>query len=86
MTAVLGTLAIVMPVLAAAALSLAAAHDLEAQGHTYQEMFEFLERQKEYLRAATSERDYADLVLETESRLLGETANWFSRRFFTGVA
>jgi hypothetical protein len=73
-------------VLAAAALSLAAAHDLEAQEHTYHETSEFLERQKQYLEDARSERDFAALVLETESQVLGETATWFSRRSFTGVA
>jgi hypothetical protein len=81
----LGTLAIVMPVLAAGALSLAGAMDLEAQEHTYREMLEFLEQQEMNLNGAGSERDYAALVLETESALLGETANWFSRRSFTGV-
>jgi hypothetical protein len=83
---ILGTLAIVMPVLAAACLSLAAALDLEAQGHTYREMFEFLDLQEKHLMSAMSERDYAKLVVETESHLLGETANWFSRRSFTGVS
>jgi hypothetical protein len=84
--AVLGTLAIVMPVLAAAALSLAAALDLEAQEQTYHELHQFLKRQERHLINATSERDYAELVLETETSVLGETANWFSRRSFVTVA
>jgi len=86
MVGVLGTLAIVTPVLAAGALSLAMALDLEAQEHTYRDMREFLMQQERNLRNATSNREYADLVLETEFQLLGETANWFSRRSFVTVA
>jgi hypothetical protein len=85
-TGIMGTLAIVMPVLAVGALSLAAALDLEAQEHTYHEMGEFLVRQEQNLLNATSERDYADLVLETEAELLGEAVNWFSRRSFVAVS
>jgi hypothetical protein len=82
----MGTLAIVMPVLAAAALSLAAAMDLEAQEHTYRGMLAFLRQQENNLAAAASEGDCRALVLETDSVLLGETANWFSRRSFSSVA
>jgi hypothetical protein len=82
----LGSFAIIMPVLAVAALSLAAVLDLEARKHTYQEMVEFLEQQLEYLNSAETEPEFARLLLETESRILGETANWYSRRSFTGVA
>jgi hypothetical protein len=82
----LGGLAIVLPLLAVGALSLAAAMDLEARGHIYQEMLVFLEKQLGNFAAAASEPDLARLVLETESHLLGETVNWFSRRSFTGVA
>jgi hypothetical protein len=82
----LGTLAIVMPVLAAGALSLAGAMDLDAQEHTYIEMHEFLEKQVTRFTSARSERDYRNLVIETETRLLGETANWFSRRSFVTIA
>jgi uncharacterized RDD family membrane protein YckC len=81
-----GGLAIFLPVLAVAVLSLAAALDLEARAHTFGDAFKFLEHQQEHLLAATSRRDFARLVLETESRLLGETANWYARRSFTGVA
>lgn len=81
----LGILAIVLPLLAVAALSLAASFDLEARSHTYQEMRDFLESQKSHLKHATSERAFNRLALETESRLLGETASWYSRRAFTGV-
>ena len=85
MIGVLGAFAIIMPLLAVAALSLAAAMDLEARAHIYKDMREFLEQQTAHLNAA-SERSYPRLLLETESRLLGETANWFSRRSFAGVA
>jgi hypothetical protein len=84
--AALGGLAIALPVLAVAALSLAAAMDLEARKHTYGEMLEFLHEQKNRLNQAPTERDFVRLLLETESRLLGETTNWHSRRSFTGVA
>lgn len=85
-TSIAGVLAVVLPVLAVAFLSLAAAFDLEARKHVYRDMRTFLERQTDLLTAAGSEREYVKLVLETESRLLGEPANWFARRSFTGVA
>jgi FtsH-binding integral membrane protein len=85
LSGIAGTLAIVMPVLAVAALSLAAALDVETQEHAYEEMLEFLHSQVEYLNTASSERDYARLVIETEYQLLGETATWFSRRSFKTV-
>lgn len=83
---VLGALAVFLPVLAVGAMSIAAAHDLEGRIHTYKDMEKFLKRQQKSLKAATSEGDFVRLLMETESRLLGETANWFSRRSFTGVA
>lgn len=85
-TSLCGSLAIILPVLAVGALSLAAALDLEARHHAFTEMLTFLEVQARHLREATSRREFAKLVLETEARLLGETANWFSRRSYTGVA
>jgi hypothetical protein len=81
-----GPLAIVLPVLAVGALSLAAAFDLEARAQTFNEMLSFLRRQMQYIENATSEKEFADLILETESRLLGETVSWLSRRSFTEVA
>lgn len=81
-----GALAVILPVLAVGALSLAAAFDLEARAHTFEDMRTFLLAQKQLLLSATSEKEYDKLLLETESRLLGETVNWFSRRSFTGVA
>jgi len=78
----LGALAIVFPVLAVAALSLAASFDLEALVHTYEQTLHFLQRQKLILDAAQTEREFSWLVLETESVLLGETSNWASRRSY----
>jgi hypothetical protein len=85
-TAILGGLAVVLPVLAVAALSLAAAFDQEARYHTSKEMLEFLLVQTDLLKSAGSPREFSRLLLETESRLLGETANWYARRAFVGVA
>lgn len=82
----LGPLAILLPVLAVAALSLSAAFDLEARKHTFSDMLVFLNRQRHLLIHASSEREFRHLLLLTESRLLGETVNWFSRRSFTGIA
>jgi len=84
--AALGFFGVLFPVVAVAALSLAAANDLEARSHTFKEMHEFLTRQATLLETATSEREFSKLLTQTESRLLGETVTWFSRRSFTGVA
>ena len=81
-----GFLAIILPVLSVAALSLAASFDLEARRHTYDEMIRALGEMKEFIEGASSEREFAELVLRTEARLVGENVNWFSRRAFTGVA
>jgi hypothetical protein len=83
---VLGTLAIVTPVLAAGSLSFGAALDLEARMVTYRDMVKYLKQQKRHIQTATSERDFAHLVLETETVILGETANWFARRSVTGIS
>ena len=84
--AVLGCIAIIFPVLAVAALSLAAAFDLQAKKHTSDELIAFLENQARLLEGATTSREFAKLLIETESRLLGETVNWYARRSFVGVA
>ncbi len=84
--ATLGFFGVILPVLAVAFLSLAAAHDLEARYHTFAEMDEFLKKQVRLLKNADSEREFARLMIETESQLLGETATWYSRRAFTEVA
>lgn len=84
--AVLGFLGVMLPVVAVAALSLAAAKDLEARSHTFKEMHRFLIHQSKLIANAQSEREFSKLLNETESRLLGETVTWFSRRTFTGIA
>ena len=83
---ILGFLGVLLPVVAVAALSLAAAKDLEARSHTFHEMHAFLVRQAQLIQQANSEREFSNLLTETESRLLGETVTWFSRRTFTGIA
>ena len=45
----------------------------------------FLKRQRPLLEQAASVGEFDGLLLETETTLLGETANWFSRRSNTGV-
>lgn len=84
--ATLGTLAIVSPVLAVGALSWAAALDSEARVETFGETLDFLRRQRPLLEQAASSAEFDRLVVETETALLGETANWYSRRSNTGVA
>lgn len=78
----LGTLAILLPVLAVGAVSWAAAMDYEARVHTYGEMLQFLETEEKRLQRAVSAREFQTLVEETETRLLGETADWYIRRVF----
>jgi hypothetical protein len=85
LTLALGVLAILLPVLAVGTLSLAAAMDYEARTHTFGEVLIFLSRQRELLRHAVTRREFEGLMLETEARLLGETANWYSRRSYLGV-
>lgn len=77
--------AIILPVFSVAALSLAATFDLEARDDTYEEMLRTLEQHKKIIRGAQSEHEFAALVVQTETRLLGEHVKWFSRRVFTGV-
>jgi hypothetical protein len=84
--AVSGILAIILPVLAVAGLSWAAAMDANARRETYSEMIKYLCEHRLLLDQAKSGGEFDKLMLESESRLLGETANWFSRRSFTGVA
>jgi hypothetical protein len=83
---VLGFCAIVLPVAAIGALSYTAAMDCPARAHTYEEALRFLEEQRELLRQAESFREFAALLLETESWLIGETTSWYYRRSFTSVA
>ncbi len=81
----LGTAAIVLPVIAVAAVSLAASFGLDARIHTYGEMDRFLATRQEHLKAATSERAFVALALETEARLLGENVGWYYRHAFAKV-
>lgn len=83
--ALLAGLSIVLPVIAVAALSLAAAADLDARAESFREMHTFLLRQQPLLEGAMSLHEFLPLMLETEERLLGETANWYSRRAYLGV-
>jgi hypothetical protein len=82
----LGVAAVMLPLLAVAALSFAAALDLEARAHVYEEMVGYLEEQARHLAGAASDAEFVELALETEAHLLGETANWFARRAYVGVA
>jgi hypothetical protein len=84
-TEVLGGLAIVMPVVAVGFLSVAASQDIEARVHIYGEMLAFLKLQTLRLERAASEGDFLDALVETETRLLGETASWLMRRSFMTV-
>lgn len=81
-----GVLGVVLPVLAVAVMSLAAAHDLDARANIFDEMHRFLARQERDIAAASSLPELALLVAETEARLLGETLNWFARRAYINVA
>lgn len=82
---ILGFFAIVMPVVAIGALSYVAAMDSAARSLTYEETLQFLKQQRPRLIEAESFREFASLLLETESRLLGETASWYHRRSVTAV-
>ncbi len=82
----LGFCAIVLPVAAVAAVSYAAAMDSAARAETYKENLTFLKQQLPLLEKTESPREFAALLLETESRLLGETTNWYYRRSYTGVS
>ena len=79
-------LAILLPVVSVAALSLAASFDIEARVRTYSEMLSVLTEQRDLIAQAKSEHEFSRLVLQTETRLVGENVNWFSRRSYTGVA
>jgi hypothetical protein len=82
----LGLFAIVLPAVAVGALSLSASFDIEARIHTYAEMLRFLNERVRWIEQSVSEREFMRLAQETESRLLGETAGWYLRRSFTGIA
>lgn len=81
-----GLAAVVLPVTAVAAMSVAAALDAEARAHTFGQMHGFLIASRKRLSLVASAREAALLVAETEARLFGETVIWYSRRAFTSVA
>jgi hypothetical protein len=81
----LGIAAVLLPVLAVAALSWAAARDCEARVETFKETLDFLKRQKEQMPHVDSGPEFNRMVLATETVLLGEVTNWFSRRSNTSV-
>ena len=67
----LESFSVVLPVIAVAALSIAAAFDLEARHHTSKEMLEFLNRQELLLNLASSPREYNRLLVERVLNGLG---------------
>jgi hypothetical protein len=81
----LGALAIVLPVLAVGALSWATSKDLQARTDTYRDMLRYLGRQRSRLESATSRSEFQLLVEETETRLLREVIDWYSRCRFRVV-
>jgi hypothetical protein len=83
---ILGTLAIVLPVLAVGGLSWAAALDCAARVETFRDTLQFLLRQRLYIENASSGEEFDDLLRETELTLLSETAGWYARRSNTSVA
>jgi len=84
--ATFGGLAVTLPVLAVGGLSWAAAVDCEARVETFGESLNFLKRQRPYLEQAASGLEFDRLLLETETVLLGEITNWYSRRSNKGVS
>jgi hypothetical protein len=82
---VAGFLAVILPLIAVAALSLAASVDLEAQAKIYHKMVHDLEMQRQLLQKAPTERAFVSQALETERQLVGETLAWYWRRSFTNV-
>jgi hypothetical protein len=84
--AILGTFAVTLPVLAVGGLSWAAAVDCEARVETFRETLHFLRCQRPYLEQASSGSEFDRLLIETETVLLGEITNWYSRRANKGVS
>lgn len=81
-----GIVAAWLPVAAVGAMSMAAALDAHARQHVFDQMHRFLEVQAARVAGAESLRELAGLAAETETRLLGETLNWFARRAYANVA
>ncbi len=71
--------AILLPTLAVGAVSWAAAKEYNARVRSFHAVLTFLTSQTESLKNATSLSEFQRLVDETESMLLGETVEWYSR-------
>lgn len=85
-TAVAGPLAILLPVVAVGAMSMAAAFDAEARAHTFGDTLRFTQEAAEQIAQASSPGEFTALVLQLESRLLGETLAWVGRRVHLGIS
>ncbi len=86
LAAVLSWLAIVMPVLAVAVMSISANLDKEARANTYADVLEFLKQQRTLLLNAETEPEFLRLQAECEIKLLSETLHWYYRRRFANPA
>ncbi|HYN78966.1 MAG TPA: hypothetical protein VES73_14385, partial [Lamprocystis sp. (in: g-proteobacteria)] len=98
LTSALGALAVFLPVLAVGALSWAAAQDYEARVHSFRATLNYLERESDSLdrilrdqdgrpaSGLSDARDARRAIEGIELELLGETAEWYTRRTFGGVA
>ena len=93
----LEVLGIVLPIAAVGALSLAASFDLEAEVQTYADALKALDPtnrpsdskqvgMKQLLEGARTEVEFHRLMIETETLLLSEIANWYARRSVKGVS
>jgi hypothetical protein len=78
--------AVLLPVVAVGVLSFTAALDMEARSHTFAQMHRFVKRQARCIAGVGSAGEAAGFAAETESRLLGETVTWYSRRAHTSIA
>jgi hypothetical protein len=98
LTGVLGTLAVFLPVLAVGALSWAAAQDFTGRVHSFGATLKYLERESAELdrilrdqdespaNGLSDARDARRVIERIEQALLGETAEWSTRRTFGSVA
>jgi len=98
LTSVLGVLAVFLPVLAVGALSWAAAQDYEARVHSFRTTLDYLEHESAALdrilrdpdepaaSGLSDVRDARRVIEGIEQALLGETAEWSTRRTFGRVA
>ncbi|MHC4378518.1 MAG: hypothetical protein ACYS26_18105 [Planctomycetota bacterium] len=79
-----GFIAIVAPVAAVAALTWATSNDYRGRAKVFREMQQHLGPylDPKQIPSSTGTELFHGFVLETESRLLGETANWYARRAF----